>query len=83
MVHAMKQRSCEQSGRGRPGTWWGLVQIVREKLYERMRKEVPYVVQFEHNTCRLARDGAVLIKMNVVVPDRHVCMQATPLLLLV
>lgn len=46
--------------------------MVREKLFQRLYDEIPYVVQFVRTAFRLASDGALLVKYNIVVPDSNV-----------
>ena len=51
-----------------------MCQIIREKLYSRLYREVPYILKFERTAFRLTKVGEVLIKFNILVPDKHVRM---------
>ncbi|KAK9792758.1 hypothetical protein WJX73_009051 [Symbiochloris irregularis] len=46
-------------------------EIIREKAYERLYREVPYALRFERTAFRIAKNGDVLIKFNILVPNRH------------
>ena len=48
------------------------MQVVREKLFQRLREEVPYGVQLEPAAFNVLRDGNYHIEQNVIVSTKHV-----------
>ena len=57
------------------------LQVVREKLFQRLREEVPYGVQLEPEAFNVLRDGNYHIEQTVVVPTKHVRLALRLLLL--
>ena len=49
-------------------------QVVREKVFTRLREEVPYEVQLAPVSFELRRDGSYLIEQDVLVPTKNVRM---------
>ena len=47
-------------------------QVVREKVFARLREEVPYEVQLAPVGFELRRDGSYLIEQDVLVPTKNV-----------
>lgn len=48
------------------------VQIVREKLFKRLYKEIPYKTDIVSVAIDPHRDGSIRIEKHILVPDRHV-----------
>lgn len=48
------------------------VQVTREKIFGRLRQEVPYEVNLVPMAFEVRRDGSYLIEQQVVVPSKHV-----------
>ena len=48
------------------------VQIVREKLFKRLYKELPYRLDIVDASINVHRDGSIRIEKHIIVPDRGV-----------
>ena len=48
------------------------VQIVREKLFKRLYKELPYRLDIVDAAVNVHRDGSIRVEKHIMVPDRNV-----------
>lgn len=48
------------------------MQIVREKLFKRLYKELPYRLDIVDAAVNVHRDGSIRVEKHIMVPDRNV-----------
>eukprot|EP00803_Ostreobium_quekettii_P004217 evm.model.scf_2920.3 EVM.evm.TU.scf_2920.3 scf_2920:10093-12574(-) len=48
------------------------VELVRDKLYRRLNKELPYILQPVPKTCKLMQDGSLFIEQTLFVRRMHI-----------
>ena len=50
----------------------GVAKVVREKIFTRLRQEVPYNLMLEPGEFTVRQNGSYLIRQDVLVPTHHV-----------
>ena len=56
-----------------------LLQVVREKVFQRMHKELPYTIRLRHALTRILEDNSVRLEYELLVPHEGVgCFRACP-----